>query len=299
MQYLPIFEKSKGLLLVLILVSWIMPNKPAYRLFDKEGSPRSYQQLLEEAVQADVILFGELHNNPICHWLQRELTYELCKQKGQDLVLAAEMMEADDQVIVDEYLKGQILYQHFEKESKLWDNFETDYKPLLELAKEQKLSFIASNIPRRYASLVAREGLEALDSLSEKAQQWIAPLPIQVDLEMPAYANMLEMMGGASAHGNAGPSAQNFAYAQAVKDATMAHFIMKSYAPGKLVLHFNGSYHSDNFESIYWYLKQKNPNLKILTISSVEQDLLENLELVYHNRADFIIGIPKTMTKTY
>ncbi len=299
MLHLPHFRILKGLLLVLFLACWIMPQKPAYRLFTKDGDPITYQGVMEAALQADVVLFGELHNNPICHWLQRELAEDLWTKKGKNLVLAAEMMEADDQIVINEYLQGKILYQHFEKESKLWNNFDTDYKPLLDLAEKHTLPFIASNIPRRYASLVSREGLESLETLSEEARQWIAPLPITVDLELPAYANMLKMMGDVSGHEGMASKAKNFAYAQAVKDATMAHFILESFSPGKLVLHFNGSYHSDNFESIYWYLKKKNPSLKIVTLSCVEQKKLDALAQDYQNRADFIIAIPETMTKTY
>ena len=40
----------------------------------------------------------------------------------------------------------------------------------------------------------------------------------------------------------------HLAEAQAMKDATMAHFILKNWEPGKTFLHFNGSYHSDNFQ---------------------------------------------------
>jgi hypothetical protein len=54
----------------------------------------------------------------------------------------------------------------------------------------------------------------------------------------------------------------------------MAHFILKNREEGKLYVHFKGSYHSDNFEGIYWYLKQSSPHLKILRISSIEQEII-------------------------
>jgi uncharacterized iron-regulated protein len=79
----------------------------------------------------------------------------------------------------------------------------------------------------------------------------------------------------------------------------MAHFILKNWQPGKLVVHFNGSFHSDNFDGIFWYLKKQNPDLKILTISSVEQDTIENLKEENLKMADYIICIPSDMTKTY
>lgn len=268
---------------------------PAYQLFDKSGNPINFDSMLVEMQNADVILFGEIHNNPICHWLQLQLTKQLHAQKGGNLVLAAEMFEADNQLVLNEFLAGTIKDNHFESETKVWNNYATDYKPLVLFAKENKLDFVAANIPRRYASLVAREGLEALQTLDKQAKEFIAPLPVKVDLELPGYKNMLTMMGS---HGGEA-KAVNFAHAQAIKDATMAHFILENLKKDKQVLHFNGTYHSDNFEGISWYLKQKKPKLKVVTISSVEQVEVNELEESNKGKADFILAIPADMTKTY
>ena len=269
---------------------------PTYQIFDKQGNPVSYDSMLSELNQVEVVLFGELHNNPICHWLQLKLTKHLFNYHQQNLLLAAEMFEADDQLIINEFLSGKIKEQHLEAEAKIWNNYTTDYKPILLFAKEHKIPFVASNIPRRYASLVSREGLEALTSLDKAAQKLIAPLPIEVDLTLPGYKNMLNMMGS---HGGDNSRANNFAYAQAIKDATMAHNILENQDKKSHLLHFNGAYHSNNFEGIYWYLKRKKPKLNILTISSVEQENLDKLEEKHLGLADFVISISADMTKTY
>ncbi len=278
-------------------MSFAQQHLPAYQLFDKEGKPADFENMLSTLNEADVVLFGELHNNPICHWLQLQVTKKLHEQKGENLVLAAEMFEADDQIIIDEFFAGKIKESHLENEAKIWNNYATDYRPLLLFAKENKLTFVASNIPRRYASLVSREGLDALKDLEKEAKNWIAPLPIEVDLELPGYKNMLAMMG---AHGGGDNSkANNFAYAQAVKDATMAYFILENLKKDQQVLHYNGAYHSNNFEGIYWYLKQKKSKLKIVTISSVEEGDVSGLDEKNIGLADFVIAIPSDMTKTY
>jgi len=138
--------------------------------------------MLDGVKDADVVMFGELHNNPICHWFQYELTKDLHELKKNAPILGAEMFEADNQLIIDEYLKGQINEKNFKKESKVWLNFETDYKPLLDYAKTNHLKFITTNIPRRYASLVHSRGIEALDSLEKEAYKWIVLLPFQLTL---------------------------------------------------------------------------------------------------------------------
>ncbi len=269
-------------------------DKPAYQIFFRDGKPASYYEMLNKAPENHIVLFGELHNNPIAHWLQFELSKDLHTYYDSLLILGAEMFEADDQIIIDEYFAGKILERHFKAEAKLWNNYDTDYGPLLELARENNLSFIATNIPRRYAAMVHRGGFEALESLSDQAKKYIAPLPPPYDPELPGYKAMLEM-AGLPAHGS-----QNFPKAQAIKDATMAHFIYKNLPESGIFVHFNGAYHSNNDEGIQWYLNEyAEQPLFIMTISTVEQNNVDNLDEANHGLADFIIAVPSTMTKTY
>ncbi len=288
----------KHTLLFLLLASFSLLSfkngNPAYRIFKEDGKAVKFGKMMDSIQEADIILFGEYHNNPISHWLQLEVTKRLYAQKGKELILAAEMFESDNQVILDEYLTGLISQKRFEAEARLWGNYKTDYKPLVEFAKDSGLHFVASNIPRRYASLVSSKGFEGLTELSEEAKKWLPPLPVAYNPELNCYKNMLNMGGGMQSHVN-----NNFPKAQAIKDATMAHFILKNWQQGKVALHFNGAYHSDNFESIYWYLKQQNPELKIVTITTVSQEDIKKLEDKNSGKADFIISVVSNMTTTY
>ena len=267
-------------------------DKPAYYLFNKDGKDVKYEKMLKEAEDADIVLFGESHDNPISHWLQLELTKDLYESKKDKLVLGAEMFESDNQVILDEYLDSLISTTSFESNARLWPNYKTDYKPLVEFAKTNKLKFVATNVPRRYASLVNSKGFEGLDELSAEAKTFLPPLPIKYDAELNCYKSMMEMEG-MGAH-----VTPNFPKAQAIKDATMAHFILKNWSKGKLLIHYHGSYHSENFESIYWYLKQANPDLKIVTIHTVSQGEISELTKENTGKADFTICVDEDMTKT-
>ncbi|MDB4583855.1 ChaN family lipoprotein [Draconibacterium sp.] len=267
-------------------------DKPAYYLFNKDGKSIKYEKVLKQVENADIVLFGELHDNPVSHWLQLELTKDLYQLKGENLILGAEMFESDNQLILDEYIDTLISQKRFEAEARLWPNYKTDYKPLIEFAKENKIDFVATNIPRRYASLVNSKGFEGLEELSEEAKTFISPLPINYDPELDCYKSMLEMEGMGD-HVN-----ENFPKAQAVKDATMAHFIFKNWSKGKLFLHYHGAYHSDNFESIYWHIKQENPNINIVTITTVSQEDVSALTEDNMGIADFTICVDEDMTKT-
>jgi uncharacterized iron-regulated protein len=305
-------------------------DKPAYILYNSDGKVVKYSKMLKALEDADIIFFGELHTDPIAHWMQFELTKELFNQKREALVLGAEMFESDNQLIFNEYLEGLYPADKFEAEMRLWKNYQTDYKPVVEFAKKHKIPFIATNIPRRYASMVFKGGFEALDNLTDEALRFIAPLPILYDPEVKCYKDMLDMgkmeapagmkkdtpgmvapkgmpapemaapKGMPAAHGKAMPkmSMENLPKAQAAKDATMAHFIIENWSAGKCLFHFNGSYHSDNHQGIVWHLQQENKDLKIITINTVLQEKIDTLSEDNLNSADYIICVPESMTRT-
>ena len=281
--------KKSILLLLFFTIVTFAQDKKAYQLFDKNGKKVSYKKLLKAAEGTQVVLFGEFHNNAISHWLELELTKDVAENKA--VVLGAEMLEADNQKQVNQYLNGDINQKKLDSTARLWPNYKTDYKPLVDFAKENKLQFIATNIPRRFASLVSKKGFEALEKLTDEEKTWIAPQPIPYDATLPGYVEMLKMMGE--------HTSPNMPKAQASKDATMAYFINKNLKDGTTFIHYNGSYHSDNFEAISWYLKTYQPNVKIVTISSVEQKDLTKLDMENHNKANFIIVIDEDVTKTY
>jgi len=281
-------------LLLLILSLYLIGNsygqqKLAYQLYNAKGKKISYGKMLQVLTEKDIVLFGEFHNNAIAHWLQLEVTKD-CKEK-RNLVLGAEMFEQDNQAVLDQYLRGEIKAKALDSLARLWKNYPTDYAPLVNFAKENNIAFAASNVPRRYAAMVSKGGFAILDTISSKEKAWLAPLPIAYDASLPGYKNMVAMMGG---HGG-----DNLPKAQAIKDATMAHFILKYYTAGSLFIHYNGSYHSDNHEGIGWYISQQRPELKQVTITTVSQKDISKLLAENKGKADFIICVDEDVTNTY
>ncbi len=283
-------KKIIGVLLMALLA---LPGKAqkleAYKIFTASGKRSSFEKMLKASDAAEVVLFGELHDNPIAHWLQFELTNAMLQTNK--LVLGAEMLEADNQHELDQYLAGSIDEDGLDSTARLWPNHTTDYQPLVDLAKENELRFVATNIPRRYAKMVYRGGFESLDTLSAEEKAWIAPLPPAYDAELPGYKAMLEMMGG---HGG-----ENLPKAQAIKDATMAHFILENKKADQTFIHYHGTYHSNNYEGIMWYLQQKEPTMKITTIATVSQADVSKLLEENKGIADFIVCVDENMTSTH
>lgn len=285
--------------LFMIMMVAAKSDKPAYIIYNQKGKKVDYSDLLKAAEKSDIVVFGELHDNPICHWLELELTKDLWDIKKENLVLGAEMFERDNQQLLNEYIHKFIRKKDFEAEAKLWKNYKTDYAPIVDFASDKNIRFIATNVPRRFAAVVNQYGFEGLDSINALQRGMIASLPIKFNPDLKCYKDMLSMQG----EGMPGHSSPNIAKAQALKDATMAASILKNGADGQLFLHFNGSYHSDNFEGLVWYLnqgaKRMSEPLKILTISTVEQDTIDDLKSENTGKADFIICIPSSMIKSY
>ena len=278
------------LLIVSLSFSSIGQDLSPYSIFNSDGKKVKAKKMLKSLLKSDVVFYGELHNNSIAHWLELKLLQELDQQR--EISIGAEMFESDNQKALNAYLSDKINQSQLDSMARLWPNYSTDYKPLVDYAKLNNLPFIATNIPRKYASKVYREGgFEALNNLDDLEKNWIAPSPIAFDIELSQYKNMLTMMGD---HGSV-----DMVKAQAIKDATMAHFIHLNLKENQLFYHLNGSYHSDFHQGILWYLKRLNPDLNIKTITTVEQDQLKSMHKDHLNKADFIIVVDSEMTKTY
>lgn len=271
-------------------------NKPAYQLFKNNGKVAKYDKMIKDLVESDMVFFGEYHDNPISHWLQLEMSKSFFELKGQQLFFGAEMFENGNQLVLNEYL------QDFYPEDKmlpeitqLWGNYKTDYKPLLDFAKDHKLRFIATNIPRRYASMLNKKGMEALKDLSPEALKMISPdLEALFDPTVKAYAEMADKMGG-----HVPKNMLNIQIAQASKDATMAHFSVENYRPGDLLVHFQGAYHSNYNQGIIWWIHKIKPGFTIKSITTVMQSEWDEMSIEDKSEiANYIIVVADDMTRT-
>lgn len=263
----------------------------AYTFYDSEGRVSEYSQVLKAAKEADFTFFGELHDDPIAHWLEFRLCKDLYAAQKDKLVVGMEMFESDNQLIVNEYFSEQISEKTFEDECRLWGNYRTDYKPILDFAREKHLKFVASNVPRRYAAMVNSLGLAAfIQQVEANALPFCATLPFAVNMELQCYKEMLEMGGGNT----------NFPEAQAIKDATMAENMLLNVSEGTEVgYHLNGSFHSNRKEGIIWYILQARPKARICNIATVKQSDLSRLDKENIGLADFILVTPDDMTTTH
>ncbi|MCX8112654.1 MAG: ChaN family lipoprotein [Bacteroidia bacterium] len=281
---------GKAVLLGILSLAFAQ-DKPAYVLYSGQGKRISYKKAIGLLAQADVILFGELHDDPIAHWLAYELVKDL--QAKRPLALGMEMFETDQQEALNRYLRREITLDRLGEEVRLWPNFSTDYAPLVELAQEKGMAIYATNTPRMLAREVARRGIADIESWDESKRRLIAPWPFPRLDSLPSYQKMTEMAEG---HGM---NPENFRLAQMLKDATMAYRIQQAWRPGQLLFHLNGSYHSDYKEGIAAYLRLYAPHLRVVNVSTQRAPLPQQYKPPREGLADVILVVPETMTRTH
>ncbi|HYP50749.1 MAG TPA: ChaN family lipoprotein, partial [Pyrinomonadaceae bacterium] len=243
----------------------------SYRVFDGQGKPASLNQIIEALQASDAVFLGEQHDDPTAHALHFEIFRQAFDRYGKSrpVVLSLEMFERDVQLVVDEYLQDLISEANFIAASRAWNNYKTDYRPLVEFAKQNKLPVIAANAPRRYVNLVSRKGREALNQLSAEAKNSLAPLPFApASKEYSEKFSALMGAGGMTTHG------ATLLESQSLWDATMADSVAKILQSKKnaLAIHLNGGFHTENRLGTVEHLLKYNPKARVLvvTIKSVE-----------------------------
>ncbi len=218
----------------------------------KSGKKRfaDFESMLAEIAQRDLVFLGEQHDDPGTHRLERAALEGIGRRRAQ-VVLSLEMFERDVQPILDDYLAGKVDEADFLKAARPWPKYATDYRPLVELAKAKGWPVIASNVPRRIASLIGRKGLIGVDSLSATDRSYVAT---QLDCPRDKYFQRFkESMGDMSGHGQkisaeeAAAMVSRFYDAQCVKDETMGEAIAAARAkfPDAVIVHVDGAFHSD------------------------------------------------------
>ena len=262
-----------------------------YRAFDSAGKQVTIQEVVEAFGGADVVLVGEEHDDPTAHLLEAELLRRAYARhglgagaQGRPVALSLEMFERDVQLVVDEYLAGLISERHFLASSRPWNNYQVDYRPLVEYARARKLPVIAANAPARYVSRVSANGPASLGALSEAARATLPPLPFRPASE--AYAAKFRRFMGldaatttppqnpgapaASPHAPANPhGALHLLDAQNLRDASMAFAITEHLQRRQdaLVLHFNGKFHSEERLGVPEHIKLNRAKTRLLVVT--------------------------------
>ena len=303
-----------------------------YRVYDAKGNPAALDSVLQRMQAVDVVFLGESHDDPVAHFLQANLLRQ-CQEQGcchsgplppRPLALALEMFERDVQPVVDEYLTGLITEKAFRDSSRPWNNYEKDYRPLVEYARTHKLAVIAANAPRRYVNRVSRLGAAALLAIPNPGRRGLPPLPYGA--ASPAYAAKFNDLmkkhtptkpekpkqdaskpptvppAGKTAPAKKEPHAGHGIEAQSLWDATMAYsladFLLKS--PRARVIHVNGSFHSEKRMGIPEHLLRYRPGTSLLVVTMVAHKCFPKFDVGdLADAGDFVIVTDPALPRSF
>jgi uncharacterized iron-regulated protein len=239
-----------------------------------------HKEIIDLLKNADVLILGEEHDDNEGHKEKANLFQSLSILKPS---LSLEMFETDQQIYLDEFSLGIFDGKQLAKETRIWNNFEKDYLPLLQIAKNNSLPILAANAPRRYTRVASRGGMNALVQLPALSKSFLPPLYLIKAYPQPEYeAKFSSVMGG---HG--GEGLKNIFLAQELWDTSMSHTIATHFsATGNKVLHVNGRFHSDDGLGVTHRLKKM--GLRVVTISMFpirkngsEEDMSKIADIIY------------------
>ncbi len=250
------------------------------------------ETMAAKAARADVVFFGEQHDDVGTHRMQRALLEAVARRRG-DVVLSMEMFERDVQPQLDAYLAGTIDEAAFLKGARPWPNYQRDYRPLLEFARASGWRVVASNVPRPIASAVAKAGLVAVQNITDSTRAWAAA-DFRCPLDDDYYERFAKVMGGHAAPGlDAATTTRRYYEAQCVKDETMAESIVAARAgptPAPLVIHVNGSFHSDFGDGTASRVVRRLGKLRTMLITGVPVRDLDAIDpKADRKRADWLV----------
>jgi uncharacterized iron-regulated protein len=267
-----------------------------YKIFNtKTQQAASLNDIIHDMNKADVLFFGEEHNDSTGHQLEYVLLKKMAEHYPDKTALSMEMFETDCQTVLNEYLAGLIRDKNFETDARVWPNYD-DYRQLIEFAKENKLPVIAANAPARYTNMVNRLGLNSLQQLNSTGKSYLPPLPIDTATG-PYLEKFDQIMGGHSAM----PGMQMY-QAQNLWDATMGWSIAKFIKTHRdyKVLQINGGFHSEEKLGVPAQLLHYYPKAKLLNITVYSDDSFANPDWSKLSKmGDYIILTDPKLPKTF
>jgi len=261
-----------------------------YTVFDGKGNQSSLAAIVKAMDGADAIFLGEQHDDSVGHSLEFEIFKQAVAEYSarRRVALSMEMFERDVQIVVDEYLNAQITEAQFLASSRPWGNYKTDYRPLVELARDKKLPVVAANAPRRYVNMVSRGGRDTLNGLSKEAKSWLAPLPYGEPSEV--YGEKFKALMGPSPEAQMG--IDKILASQSLWDATMGNSVANYLKKNKqaLVVHLNGSFHTESHLGTVDHLLRYRPKARVLVVTIRYEDDFKMFDKVkYTDLGDFVI----------
>ena len=262
------------------------------KLYDAATGERlDLAAMVSKRASHEVVFFGETHLDETTHRLELAVYEKLIEATGGKVVLAMEMFERDVQQVLDDYLAGKIDEAAFLHKARVWGNYRTGYRALVETAKKHKLPVVASNAPAALRRLIGFHGRPALDRLpSAERKQLARKLLPNTDAYWERFARVVRghmtMIAGDTPE-------KRLTSGQSLWDNTMGESCVNALKrwPGYVVFHVNGSFHSKYREGVVTQVLERRPATRVAVLEAVAVSDLPGVAAWKDRRADFLAAV--------
>ncbi len=178
----------------------------------------TFEELISKIKKHDIIFVGELHDVKEHH--QRQLSIiKALNETGEDVAVGVEMLLAEDQPLIDRWLRGEVPDEEFIRlYYERWRMPWSLYSAIFSYAKEEGIPVVGLNIPKEITSQVAREGFSSLTPEQRKR------IPAS---SCPVDEQYIEFIKKALKVHSTGRDLRYFCEAQKLWDISMAYYIVK------------------------------------------------------------------------
>jgi uncharacterized iron-regulated protein len=240
-------------------------------------------QMAQGAAQREIILLGEIHDN---HWHHgfRATMVKLLEEKRyrherdpmsdrrngfrpppvafeqltteQTTAINSFVPSSDPATLTDDFLKA------VDWASSGWAQY--DYRPLFDAALAARMPIYAGDVPKSIIRQAAKQG-EAAIAPEERAR-------LKLDVPLPANQQDAILTELEASHCGMMPKTAfgGMAFAQRLRDATLADVALKAHAAHGSAIVMAGNGHVRGDRGIAWYIRQREPNIKVVTVALVE-----------------------------
>lgn len=296
-------------------VAALAPSRAAPMADGSTGEPITWETLVVRAAEADAVLIGELHGQPVGQaFLAAFMDDVIARAPGA--AVALEFFERDQQVALDDYLAGITGETAFREAAgrKSESSYPFGHRAMVEACKRAGRPVIAANAPRRYVRLARTQGYDRLKALPpEVGRLYRIPETEPTGRYFDDFAGIMArggrdeeptqpQAGGAAALTDAQRDAARATFrSQSLWDWTMGESVARAIGPadaqrGRPVVLVVGAFHVSHDGGLVQALRHMNPSARVLRVIMVDQAEAKPLPERLKGVGDVIVwvGEPKT-----
>lgn len=226
----------------------------------------SLDEALRRAGDAQLVCFGESHDDRAHHELQLEVLRAMADASDAPLMVGMEMFQRPYQQHLDDYVAGRIDEREMLRRTEYFGRWNFDYTlyaPLWRFCRERGIRVVGLNAPRDVVRQIGRQGLDSLDDTQR------ALIASEIDLTIPSHKERIMGVFSGGIHPMPPERLARMYEAQTTWDETMAEsaaLALEAAGPDARMLVLAGSYHIQEFDGIPLRIQRRLPHLDPLVI---------------------------------